>query len=177
MSETPIDRGTLPTEQPLADSAALDAMSTADAVRLMHAQDRVAVDAVGRCADALTAAVELVWPRLRDGGRMVYLGAGTSGRLGVLDASELPPTFRADPAMVTGVIAGGERAMFVAQEGAEDDAAAGAAAVDDRALGAREGGFVAGLWHGGERAEAADEDEGGAEGLGRASRVVGRVSV
>jgi N-acetylmuramic acid 6-phosphate etherase len=75
-------------------------------------------------------AVELVVSAFRGEGRLIYFGAGTSGRLGVLDASECPPTFRTDEQMVRGFIAGGEAAMFKAQEGAEDSAADGAAAVD-----------------------------------------------
>jgi N-acetylmuramic acid 6-phosphate etherase len=83
-------------------------------------------------------AVEVVAAALAAGGRLLYFGAGTSGRLGVLDASECPPTFRTDPAMVQGIIAGGEAAMFRAQEGAEDRAEDGAAAVDAKAVTARD---------------------------------------
>src|SRR6185436_11960154 len=78
------------------------------------------------------AAIRIVVAALKSGGRLFYFGAGTSGRLGVLDASECPPTFRTDPEMVQGVIAGGEAAMFRAQEGAEDKAEDGAAAVDSK---------------------------------------------
>jgi N-acetylmuramic acid 6-phosphate etherase len=80
-------------------------------------------------------AIELIVDRLSRGGRLFYFGAGTSGRLGVLDASECPPTFRTDPEMVQGVIAGGMEAMFRAKEGAEDSAEGGARDVDDRKIG------------------------------------------
>jgi N-acetylmuramic acid 6-phosphate etherase len=113
----------------------LDAMSVEDAVALMNAQDAKAVAAVAAERKNIARAVELVAAALRAGGRLIYFGAGTSGRLGVLDASECPPTFRTDPDMVQGVIAGGEAAMFRAQEGAEDKPEDGAAAVDAKAAG------------------------------------------
>jgi N-acetylmuramic acid 6-phosphate etherase len=127
-----IDRGHLLTEQRLAASMSLDAMAIADAVRLMHEQDLVAVAAVGAEGPAIGRAVEIVSEKLAAGGRLLYFGAGTSGRLGVLDATECPPTFRTDPRMIQGTIAGGEGAMFRSVEGAEDDAAAGATAVDEK---------------------------------------------
>ena len=115
-----MDRSHLLTEQRLGESMNLDAMSIADAVALMSAQDAVAVAAVATQHGPIARAVELVVAALRAGGRLFYVGAGTSGRLGVLDASECPPTFRTNPDMVQGVIAGGEAAMFRSQEGAED---------------------------------------------------------
>jgi N-acetylmuramic acid 6-phosphate etherase len=108
----------------------LDALSIPEAVELLHRQDLAALEAVGKEKAAITRAVELVTQQLRQGGRLIYFGAGTSGRLGVLDASECPPTFRADPETVQGVIAGGMEAMFKAKEGAEDLADGGAADVD-----------------------------------------------
>jgi len=129
------DRSHLLTEQRLAESVTLDRMTSLEAVRLMNAQDRVAVEAVARIAADVARAVDLVVERLKRNGRLLYFGAGTSGRLGVLDASECPPTFRTDPRTVQGVIAGGEKAMFVAQEGAEDSAEQGAAEVDAREVG------------------------------------------
>lgn len=113
----------------------LDAMSTEEAVALMNAQDRRAVDAVAAERANIARAVEIVADALRRGGRLIYFGAGTSGRLGVLDASECPPTFRTDFETVQGVIAGGEAAMFRAQEGAEDRPEDGAAAVDAKDMG------------------------------------------
>jgi N-acetylmuramic acid 6-phosphate etherase len=129
------DRSHLLTEQRLAESMTLDRMTSLEAVMLMNAQDRVAVEAVARIASDVARAVDLVVERLKRNGRLLYFGAGTSGRLGVLDASECPPTFRTDPCTVQGVIAGGEKAMFVAQEGAEDSAEQGAYEVDAREVG------------------------------------------
>ena len=124
------DRSHLLTEQRLPESMGLDAMGVEDAVALMNAQDAAAVAAVAAERKNVARAVELVAGALSSGGRLLYFGAGTSGRLGVLDAAECPPTFRTDPEMVRGVIAGGDAAMFRAQEGAEDRAEDGAAAVD-----------------------------------------------
>ncbi|HEY8749697.1 MAG TPA: N-acetylmuramic acid 6-phosphate etherase [Tepidisphaeraceae bacterium] len=132
------DRSQLLSEQRLPESMQLDAMSTLQAVAIMNAQDIGAVKAVGRETANIARAVEIVANALMVGGRLLYFGAGTSGRLGVLDASECPPTFRTDPSMVQGIIAGGEAAMFRAQEGAEDRADDGAAAVDARQVGAND---------------------------------------
>jgi N-acetylmuramic acid 6-phosphate etherase len=128
------DRSHLLTEQSLAASAQLDQMPIADAVALMNAQDAAAVAAVAAQREPIAAAVALIADALRRGGRLIYFGAGTSGRLGVLDASECPPTFRTDPAMVQAVIAGGPAAVFAAREAAEDSAPDGAAAVDSLAM-------------------------------------------
>lgn len=124
------DRSNLLTEQRLPESMRLDAMPVAEAVALMNAQDRVAVDAVEKERPNVVRAIELVVMALKLGGRLIYFGAGTSGRLGVLDASECPPTFRSDPDSVQGVIAGGKEAMFRAKEGAEDSPELGAGDVD-----------------------------------------------
>ena len=132
------DRGHLHTEQRLPESMTLDAMTVADAVALMTKQNRVAVEAVAKEHDAIAAAVELVVESQRKGGRLLYFGAGTSGRLGVLDASECPPTFRTNPNQVQGIIAGGEAAMFRAQEGAEDRADDGARIVDEKSVDAND---------------------------------------
>jgi N-acetylmuramic acid 6-phosphate etherase len=130
------DRSHILTEQRLAESMNLDSLSVADAVALMHAQDIRAVEAVGREQNSIAQAVTIVVDQLRAGGRLIYVGAGTSGRLGVLDASECPPTFRTDPDMVQGIIAGGDAAMFRSQEGAEDSAEAGATAIIAKAVNA-----------------------------------------
>jgi N-acetylmuramic acid 6-phosphate etherase len=95
----------------------------------LHAGDREAVRAVGRALPALAALAEKAAEALRAGGRLVYVGAGTSGRLGALDAAECPPTFGVAPGQVLALVAGGARALRRAVEGAEDDAGAGAAAV------------------------------------------------
>ena len=124
------DRGTLATEQRLAASVELDTISVADAVAVMAEQDAIAVAAVAAEGPNVARAVELVVAAFSRGGRLIYVGAGTSGRLAVLDASECPPTFRSDPGQVVAIIAGGDEAVFRAKEGAEDDPDAGAAAVD-----------------------------------------------
>jgi N-acetylmuramic acid 6-phosphate etherase len=99
----------------------LDRLSTEGVLRLINAQDKLVPLAVEREIPYIAQAVELVVTSLRSGGRLIYVGAGTSGRLGVVDASECPPTFGTDPAMVLGVMAGGQAAMFRSQEGAEDN--------------------------------------------------------
>jgi N-acetylmuramic acid 6-phosphate etherase len=113
----------------------LDSMSIPDAIALMNAQDQIAVSAVAGEQANIAKAVELVVAAFQSNGRLIYFGAGTSGRLGVLDASECPPTFRCEAEMVQGVIAGGPAAMFRAQEGAEDRAEDGATAVDEKNMG------------------------------------------
>jgi len=134
----PEDRSHLLTEQRLPESMKLDTLSIPDAVNLMLDQDRRAVEAVASQKQALTRAIEMVSASLKSGGRLIYVGAGTSGRLGVLDASECPPTFRSEPDMVQGIIAGGDAAMFRAQEGAEDSADGGANAIDDKSIGGKD---------------------------------------
>jgi N-acetylmuramic acid 6-phosphate etherase len=124
------DRSHLLTELRLPESMALDAMSLQDAVDLMNQQDQRAVQAVAAIRTDIARATQIVADALQQGGRLIYYGAGTSGRLGVLDASECPPTFRVDPNLVQGVIAGGPDAMFRAKEGAEDSPEGGAADVD-----------------------------------------------
>jgi N-acetylmuramic acid 6-phosphate etherase len=101
-------------------SEQIDTLAPLDIVRLMNAEDARVPEAVGREAAAIARAVQLIAERLRGGGRLVYLGAGTSGRLGVLDASECPPTFSTPPEMVVGLIAGGYGALTRSIEGAED---------------------------------------------------------
>ena len=106
-------------------SESLDSLSARDIVRLMNDEDRRVADTVAEQADSIARAVDVIAERLRIGGRLVYLGAGTSGRLGVLDASECPPTFSTPPEMVVGLIAGGRDALTRAIEGAEDQPEAG----------------------------------------------------
>lgn len=125
----------LATEGLRVDLDDLDLRPVADVVRvLVDAQD-AAQRAVGAAVPQLAAVAEAVAARLAHGGRLVYVGAGTSGRLAVLDAAELVPTFSMPPGQVSARLAGGEAAMFRAIEGAEDDADAGAADIDDEALG------------------------------------------
>jgi len=121
---------TLSTERVDPAFAELDLLDTVDQVRLMTEQGVVAAQAVAAEGQSIARATDAIVARLRRGGRLVYVGAGTAGRMGVLDASEIPPTFGTDPALVVGVIAGGERALRSAVEDAEDDIAAGAAAAE-----------------------------------------------
>lgn len=112
---------TLPlTEQQNPLSLKLDSCSIAEAVQLMHNEEQQVQRAVAEALPAISATIERVVSSFQQGGRLFYLGAGTSGRLGVLDASECPPTFRSDPELVQGLIAGGPRALQQAVEGAED---------------------------------------------------------
>ena len=133
--ETPSDRRHFDTERVNEATRELDAMSLAQAFDAMNAEDARVPLAVAAAKDSVVAATELVAAALARGGRLLYVGAGTSGRLGVLDASECPPTFRTEPSQVVGVIAGGQIALTSAVEGAEDDAGAGAAAMDERRVG------------------------------------------
>jgi N-acetylmuramic acid 6-phosphate etherase len=107
----------------------IDLAAPAEIVDLMLAEDRTVADAVASQKAQIGRAIELAEASFRAGGRLIYVGAGTSGRLGVLDASECPPTFGTDPTMVIGVIAGGLEALTRSMEGAEDVAADGAAAI------------------------------------------------
>ena len=116
----------LATERVDPRSADLDRLSPLRIARLMNRADRRAVHAVGRAAPAIARAIELIVRALSRGGRLVFVGAGTSGRLGVIEAAECPPTFDTPPALVQAVIAGGRGAVFRSVEGAEDDGSAGA---------------------------------------------------
>ncbi len=120
-SKPPPDRGHLLTEQRNARSADLDAMSTLDCLRLINDEDATIAGAVRDQIEHIGAFTDRVIESLRAGGRLIYLGAGTSGRLGVLDASECPPTFQSDPGQVIGIIAGGDRALRVSSEHREDE--------------------------------------------------------
>ncbi len=110
----------LTTETRNLDSEGIDALSAIEIVRLMNAQDAGVAGAVLREAEHIASAIETIADRLRHGGRLIYMGAGTSGRLGVLDATECPPTFNSPPGLVVGLIAGGAAALTCAVEGAED---------------------------------------------------------
>ena len=126
------DRGHLMTEQPNPRSTALDQLDTAELVTLFVEEDRRPQQAVADASASISAAVDRIASRLKDGGRLFYLGAGTSGRLGVLDAAECPPTFCTDPEMVQGVLAGGAPALLRSSEGLEDLEAAGREDLDQR---------------------------------------------
>ncbi len=115
-------------------SARIDAVSTVEMVRIIHAEDEAATAAVGRELPRIAEAIDAVEQRFRRGGRLFYVGAGTSGRLGVLDASELKPTFNLEPGRVIALIAGGDRALRNAVEGAEDDASGALPELDRHGL-------------------------------------------
>jgi len=124
-------------------SEKIDQLSTQQIVDLINAQDAIVPAAVARQRRQIAATIDLIVERLRAGGRLFYVGAGTSGRLGVLDASECPPTFGVPPSLVQGIIAGGRRALVRSVEGAEDHADDGAEAIKKRRV--RTGDVVVGL--------------------------------
>ena len=128
-------RGHLPTEQSNPRSEDLDLLSIAAAFDVMNAEDATVAASVARAREAIVRAIEVVAAKLAADGRLLHVGAGTSGRLGVLDAAECPPTFRTEPGRVQGVIAGGARALVEAVEGAEDDREAGGRALEERGVG------------------------------------------
>ena len=110
----------------------LDRLSTQQIVDLINAEDALVPAAVARQSKQIAAAIDLIVARFKEGGRLFYVGAGTSGRLGVLDASECPPTFGVPPSLVQGIIAGGRRALVRSAEGAEDYPEDGAAAIEKK---------------------------------------------
>lgn len=132
------DRGHLLTEQANPLSKTLDQLETDALVGLFIEEDQRPQQAVAGAAPALAAAVDAIAERLRCGGRLYYLGAGTSGRLGVLDAAECPPTFCSDPEMVQGVLAGGSAALLRSSEGLEDLETAGRSDLDERSFCAKD---------------------------------------
>lgn len=142
-TETRTDLGKLKTEGRNQNTLHIDEMSTLDMVQVMCQENRVVEDAVASQAGAIARAIDIIARQLDAGGHLIYIGAGTSGRLGVVDASECPPTFGVDPSVVRGVIAGGQGAMFRAVEGAEDDRDRGAAELMEN--GASAGDVVVGL--------------------------------
>jgi len=131
------------TEQRNPASARIDTLDPLAIVDLINQEDRRVAEAVGAERESIAIALTLAEEAFRSGGRLIYVGAGTSGRLGVLDSSEMPPTFGTDPAMVRGIIAGGYEALVRAQEGAEDHRGDGAIAIDD--MGVTSADFVLGI--------------------------------
>ncbi|WEH41171.1 N-acetylmuramic acid 6-phosphate etherase [Streptomyces sp. NBC_01218] len=125
---------TLTTEQFRPELAEIDRLPTLEIARLMNGEDRSVADAVAAQLPRIAAAIDAIAARMARGGRLIYLGAGTAGRLGVLDASECPPTFNTDPDEVVGLIAGGPTAMVTAVEGAEDSKELAAADLDGLGL-------------------------------------------
>jgi len=132
----------LATERVNPRSARLDRLGARAIATLMNREDRIAVAAVGRVAPAIAAAVDTIVAALAAGGRLFFVGAGTSGRLGVLEAAECPPTFGTRPGLVQAIMAGGRRSVFRSREGAEDDARAAARTVRARV---RRGDVVVGV--------------------------------
>jgi N-acetylmuramic acid 6-phosphate etherase len=121
MTHLPPDRSHLSTEQRNPRSAALHTLDMSGLVSLMNAENRAVFDALDAAAPALSAFLSDIEPGFIAGGRVIYVGAGTSGRLGVLDASEAPPTFQVEPGRVVGIIAGGDGALRKSSEGKEDE--------------------------------------------------------
>ncbi len=141
------DRGHLLTELRNERSAHFDTLGVSDAFDVMNGEDAALAAAVAGAKESICAATELVVAAFKRGGRLIYVGAGTSGRLGVLDASECPPTFLTDPSMVQGIIAGGWDALRRSIEGAEDHPNEGAAEIDSKRVGAND--VVMGITTGG----------------------------
>ncbi len=127
-----LDSAKLTTEKRNKKSNAVDMLSTLEIVQLINSEDKLVADAVGLQSKEIAAAVDMIVERMQRGGRLIYVGAGTSGRLGVLDASECPPTFGTNPSLVQGIIAGGSEALVQSVEGAEDDPKYGAGEIDNK---------------------------------------------
>lgn len=123
--------GNLNTEKINENTVDIDLCGTEEIIRLINAEDKKVAFAVEREIPQIVRAVDAITESLRAGGRLIYIGAGTSGRLGVIDASECPPTYGTDPAQIVGVIAGGDTALRTAMEGVEDDGEAGIRTVNE----------------------------------------------
>lgn len=132
MEELPI------TEQENPRTTQISTLPTGEIVRLMNEEDALVAEAVGRVREEVARAVDGIAERLKGGGRLFYVGTGTSGRLGVLDAAECPPTFGVSPELVQGIIAGGYEACYRAVEASEDDSAAGVRDLDARGVTGRD---------------------------------------
>ena len=125
-----MEYGKLQTELRNPRTMHIDRMDTLEMLRCIHAEDLQAVEAVGAILPQIAPVIDRIAAGMAQGGRLIYTGCGTSGRLGVLDASECPPTYGVEPGLVIGVIAGGDRALRSAIEGAEDSRPAGRAALE-----------------------------------------------
>lgn len=132
------DRGYLLTEQANPHSHNLDQLSALEIVELFNQEDAKAVVAVGKEKEAIAQAIDLIAKAIADGGRLFYIGAGTSGRLGVLDAAECPPTFCSDPELIQGILAGGMNAMVRSSEALEDREVDGAAVIAEKNISDRD---------------------------------------
>ena len=146
-SVIPLDRSWTLTEQRNERTMDLDRQSVAGCVSMLGAEDAMVAQAVAGAADSIVAFIEAALPGFRAGGRLVYVGAGTSGRLGVLDAAECPPTFQSEPGRVVGIIAGGDSALRVSSESLEDDPDGARAELEE--LGINENDAVLGIAAGG----------------------------
>lgn len=124
----------LTTEQRNPNTTQIDRLNSEEIVRLIHAEDRLVTEAVGRILPQVAQAVDRIVAAFQRQGRLFYIGAGTSGRLGILDASECPPTYGTDPSMVQGIIAGGFQAVKDPVEGAEDSEELGAKDIDEHGV-------------------------------------------
>jgi N-acetylmuramic acid 6-phosphate etherase len=129
------ERGHLLTEQVNQNSLNLDQLSSLELVELFNKEDQKTIDAIAQSKEQLAETIERTAEGMRHGGRLFYIGAGTSGRLGVLDAAECPPTFCTAPELVQGIIAGGAAALVRSSEDLEDNADDGASAIADRKIG------------------------------------------
>ena len=129
-----LDYTKLMTEQVNPATTDIDLCSSEEIARLINEEDKKIAEAVSLCLPEIGKAVDAIVAGMRKGGHLYYVGAGTSGRLGVLDASECPPTYGTDPSLVVGIIAGGETALRNAVEGAEDDPIAGAGEISSRGI-------------------------------------------
>ncbi len=132
------DRGYLLTEQANPHSQNLDQLSALEIVELFNQEDAKAVAAVGKEKEGIAQAITIIAAAIANGGRLFYVGAGTSGRLGVLDAAECPPTFCSDPELIQGILAGGMNAMVRSSEALEDREDDGAAAIAERNISDRD---------------------------------------
>lgn len=121
-----IELSLLATEKRNTRSIHIDSVSTLDMVRIINEEDKGVAAAVESILPDVAKAIDAITERIRQGGRLFYMGSGTSGRLGILDAVECPPTYSTDPDLVQGIIAGGYEAIFKAREGAEDSPELGA---------------------------------------------------
>lgn len=122
------------TEQPNPNSSEIDRLPTLEALRIINSEDKKVAEAIELILPAIAQAVDAIVARIQRGGRLLYVGTGTSGRLGVLDASECPPTFGVSPELVQGIIAGGYEACYKAVEASEDNYEAGASDVQSRGV-------------------------------------------
>ncbi|CAG1021721.1 partial N-acetylmuramic acid 6-phosphate etherase, partial [Patescibacteria group bacterium] len=120
------DRSQLLTEQRNPDTITIDCKTTLEIIDIINAEDANVITAVHREREPIAKAADMIVDTFKEGGRLIYVGAGTSGRLGILDAAECPPTYGTDPKMIIGIIAGGQKAVFQSAEDAEDFPESGA---------------------------------------------------